>query len=93
MDELIRKLGKPKSLLVLMALCSLCAAVALLGFLFHFLGVLSIENVGPEFGKVIIAVFLLIWTTVVICMGTYFIGQLSGKYSDLTGRGWEDLPW
>ena len=92
-DKLIRKLGKPKSFLVMFAICLMCAVFALLVLLLHFSGLASLENISPKAVLVFVPIFLSMWLTLMVCMGVYYVGQLSGKYSDLEGRGWGDLPW
>ena len=40
-----------------------------------------------------IYVVVAIWLTGVLSMLVYFIGQLTGRYKNLQGRKWSDLPW
>jgi len=86
MHILIRKLGKPRSFLVFAAAC---LAGLLLGSLCVLLYFAGLEAAGRAGVWVVVAC----WATAAFSCLSYFFGQLSGRYRNLQGKGWSELPW
>ena len=93
MDRLIKKLGKPKSFLVFFSVCLACGFIAAVGLGLHFVFHVSFPPIGPGAVKTIVHIGLFCWLTCIVCLLYYYLGQLAGKYEDLKGRGWSELPW
>ena len=86
MQTLIQKLGKPRSFLVFAAAC---LAGVLLGALcvgLYFAGLQTAGRVG--FWVIVVS-----WAVAGFSGLSYFVGQFSGRYRDLQGKSWADLPW
>lgn len=86
MRNLIKKLGKPKSWWLTMGCVVAALPFGLIVMAIYWLGVTSHMRAS-------IYVLLAMWLTGVFGMMIYCIGQLSGRYKNLKGRGWTDLPW
>jgi hypothetical protein len=93
MDKIIKKLGKPRSFLVFFSFGATCGLVAAIGLSLHFVFHVSFSPLNSSTIKIIFWIFLSGWLTSLACLFVYYAGQLSGKYVDLKGRGWSDLPW
>lgn len=86
MQALIKKLGKPRSWLVF---TGACLAGLLLGGIcvgLYFAGLQAAQRIG--FWIVVVC-----WAVAGFSCLSYFIGQFSGRYRDLQGKGWAALPW
>ena len=86
MQTLIRRLGKPRSWLVFVASCvtglllgGLCVGLYFAGF--------------QTAGRVGFWVVVLCWAAAAFSCLSYLVGQFSGRYRDLQGKGWAELPW
>jgi len=85
MQTLIRKLGKPRSWLVFAAAC-------LAGLLFGGLCIgLSFAGLQAA-GRVGLWLIVCCWAVAGYACLSYFFGQFSGRYRDLKGKGWAELP-
>jgi hypothetical protein len=86
MQTFIKNLGKPRSWLVFTAAC---LAGLLLGALcvgLYFSG----WHPAGQIGFWIVAAC---WVSAAFSCISYFFGQLSGRYRDLRGKSWAELPW
>ena len=86
MQALIQKLGKPRSFLVFAASC---IASVVLGGLFtglYFAGLKSVHL--PAF-----LILVICWVIAAFSCISYYIGQISGRYRNLHGKRWSELPW
>lgn len=93
MDKIIKKLGKPRSFLVLFAFGATCGVIAAFVFILNFVFGISTTPLNPSLIITLIFIFLSGWLVSVALLFTYYAGQVSGKYVDIKGRGWSDLPW
>jgi hypothetical protein len=86
MRNLVRKLGKPRSwwLCWLAAVVALVAGALLVGL--YFAGIESAAQVG-------IWVITACWLAGVAALVVYYMGQLRGRYHNLHGKSWSQLPW
>ena len=86
MRNLVQKLGKPRSWWVCCAaaLIALVAGGLLIGL--YFAGISSAARIG--FGLVIAC-----WLVGVVALVMYYTGQLRGRYCNLHGKSWGQLPW
>jgi hypothetical protein len=86
MQTLIQKLGKPRSFLIFAAAC---VAGLLLGGLcvgLYFAGLQIAGRIG-------FWIIVICWAVAGLSCLSYLIGQFSGRYRNLQGKGWTELPW
>jgi uncharacterized YccA/Bax inhibitor family protein len=86
MRDLIKRLGKPRSWLVF---TTTCIAGLLLGGLclgLYFAGL----HVAGWIGFVVVIVC---WVVAAFSSLSFFVGQFSGRYRNLQGKSWSELPW
>ena len=86
MASLVQRLGKPRSWWV----CYGAAVVALVagGLLvaLYFAGVESAARIG--FWLIVTC-----WLVGVVALVVYYVGQFRGRYRNLHGKSWAQLPW
>jgi len=86
MQTLIKKLGKPRSFLVFTAACLVGLLLGGLCVGFYFAGLEVAKHIG-------FWVAIVCWAVAGFSCISYFAGQFSGRYRDLQGKAWTDLPW
>ena len=86
MQSLIPKLGKPRSFLVFAAACLAGLLIGGLCVGLYFVGLQAAERVG-------FWVIVVCWAIAAVSCLTYFVGQFSGRYRNLQGKSWAELPW
>ncbi len=86
MKNLVQNLGKPRSWWVCgsVALVALVGGGLLLGL--YFAGVESAARAG-------IWLDTACWLVGVVALATYYVGQFRGRYRNLQGKSWAQLPW
>jgi uncharacterized RDD family membrane protein YckC len=85
-DRMIRSAARPKSFWAMLAVCALAPVLAFPYILLVNGGVISHSVYGFVFflGMIFSGFCLLLY---------YQAGMLSGRYNDLEGRAWSELPW
>jgi Trk-type K+ transport system membrane component len=86
MNALIQKLGKPRSWLIFAATCLAGLFLGGLCVGLYFAGLQAAGRVG-------FWVTVACWATSGFSCLSYFIGQFSGRYRELQGKSWAELPW
>ncbi len=86
MQTLIQKLGKPRSFLVFATACLVGLLLGSMCVGLYFAGLQAAGRIG-------FWIIVICWTVAGISCISYFVGQLSGRYRDLQGKDWADLPW
>ena len=87
LNNLVKRAGKPRSFWLLAASCVLGLVVGV-----H---AVALQSLGAPRGLLLVTFWLAVglWLTAAASAGMYFKGQLSGRYRDLAGRSWAELPW
>ena len=70
----------------MLAICFLAPIIALLYLILVHYGLIEHTNLGFRF---FLAIIVLAWGLLLY----YIRGRLAGKYRDLEGRSWSELPW
>lgn len=86
MQAFIKNLGKPRSWLVFAAACLAALLLGGLSVGLYFAGVHAAGRIG-------FWIVVSCWVVAVLSCMSYFVGQVSGRYRDLRGKGWAELPW
>jgi len=86
MQTLIRKLGKPRSWLVFSAACLTALLLGALCVGLYFAGWQAAQRLG-------FWIILICWVVAGVSCISYFVGQFYGRYRNLRGKGWAELPW
>jgi hypothetical protein len=86
MRTLVQKLGKPRSWWVFTAACIIGLLLGGLCVGLYFAGVQAAHRVG--FWIIVICWSLAAWSC-----GSYYVGLFSGRYRNLHGKNWSELPW
>ena len=86
LTKTIQSAGRPKSFWIAFALCSLLPLIGLLYMLLLHYGHIEHTILGFLF-------FLTLILVATCFMAYYFVGMVSGKYRNLKGLRWAELPW
>jgi hypothetical protein len=86
MQTFIQRLGKPRSFLVFSAACLTGLLLGGLCVVLYFMGLPLAQRVG--FWIVVVC-----WAIAGFSCLSYFVGQFSGRYRNLQGKAWAELPW
>lgn len=86
MQDIIKRLGKPRSFLVSGMAVIICIVVVAPCVLLGYLGNERAALVGFFVGVGCWAVFM-------TSLLSYIVGQSAGRYRNLGGKSWSELPW
>jgi hypothetical protein len=86
LDKIIRSAARPKSFWAMFAVCFSAPIIALPYVLLVNYGVIRHTMLG--------FLFFVAWILLAACfLFQYLSGLLAGKYRDLKGLSWSELPW
>ena len=86
MQSFIKQLGKPRSWLVFAAACVVGVVAGASCVALYFAGVHMAGRIGFWLA-------VACWAVAALSCLSYFAGLASGRYRDLQGKGWAELPW
>jgi hypothetical protein len=85
-DKIIRTSLRPRSFWIAFLIGAVAPVIALPYVILVNSGVINHGLFGFFF-------FVVLWLVAFASLIYYYYGQLRGRYKDLSGRSWSELPW